>query len=166
VALGSTSTAGARATLAVNGATFDMSGDGAAGTAALLAGSGTTGAQLTLAGANLSFDLLSGGADLLAASGSASVSGNNLIMLDTTAATSLTEGTYNLITAASGLSGNFSFAGGLTTQTVVVGGKAYALSLSNSNVAESVTVSMTPEPGGLAVIGILAAGAMRRRRTR
>lgn len=166
VALGSTSTAGARATLAVNGATFDMSGDGAAGTAALLAGSGTTGAQLTLAGANLSFDLLSGAADLLAASGSASVSGNNLIMLDTTAATSLTEGTYNLITAAGGLSGNFSFAGGLTTQTVVVGGKAYALSLSNSNVAESVTVSMTPEPGGLAVIGILAAGAMRRRRTR
>ncbi len=73
--------------------------------------------------------------------GSASVSGTNTINI-TGVGSSLTIGhTYNLITAASGLTGTFQFTGGSNTETIAVGGHAYTLTLANSGTAETVTVS-------------------------
>jgi autotransporter-associated beta strand protein len=67
------------------------------------------------------------------------VSGTNVI--NVAGVTSIGVGPYNLITAASGLSGTYNFGGsGTTTQTVAVGTNAYDLTLSSSATAVTVTV--------------------------
>ena len=134
-------TAGARLSLGA-GTVFSMQ-DGAVGAFNLQQQSsfGAAGTALTISGATLNFDLSSSGSDLLAVSvGKAVVSGTNIIGLNLLGS-SLTNGTYNLITANQGLSGTFQFDTGLTKQTVNLGGTAYALSLINSATAQQVNVS-------------------------
>ena len=144
VNLGSTATASAGATLNLgSGAIFNMNDTGI-GTASLLQGSTFAGAALTIGGATLNFDLAttaSGGADQLAVTKSASVSGTNTIGI-TTLGSSLTNGaTYNLITASTGLTGTFQFSNGGATETVTAGGTTYGLTLTNTATAEKISVA-------------------------
>jgi len=73
------------------------------------------------------------------------VAGTVNVTIDTTGATSLTDGgSYNLITAASGLTTGaptWQFTGGGTTKTVSVGGNNYRLTLNTSDTAISVSVA-------------------------
>ncbi len=101
--------------------------------------SGQTAPPLTIDGAALSFELKSSGADQLADTAAANVSGVNTINI-TPVGTSLTTGTYTLISAASGLSGDFAFANGATAEAVTVGNQSYALILQNTDTAETLTV--------------------------
>jgi fibronectin-binding autotransporter adhesin len=132
-----TSTAGGTLSLA-SGSTFDML-DGAAGKLNL---TGSGGTALTLNGNTLGFDLLPSAADSVTVSGSASVAGTNIINI-ATGNSSLQNGTYNLITAASGLTGTFNFSNNSTTETVNIPGipTPYTLSLINSDTAEQLVVS-------------------------
>ena len=89
----------------------------------------------------LDFDLGSSGTDTLADTGSATVSGTNTINITGLGSSLSTGHTYNLITAASGLTGTFDFKGGITSEILVVGGTSYLLTLTNSSTAETLTVS-------------------------
>jgi fibronectin-binding autotransporter adhesin len=133
IATGTSSTPG---TLALaSGATFDML-DGAAGTFNLTG----TGTDLTLAGNTLGFDLAGSATDLVAVTGAAAVSGTNTVSIAPSGA--IQNGTYNLITAASGLTGTFYFANGTTTETITENGSTvpYILTLLNSGTAEQLNV--------------------------
>ena len=98
-----------------------------------------------IGGETLKFDL--GGsttaADLLAVTGSASVSGTVNVSINTFGSTPLSPGTYNLITAALGglNGGTWLLTNGLTTQTVTVGGTLSSLQLNASSTAVSLTVA-------------------------
>ncbi len=132
---------GATLSLAAGGA-FSMV-DGAIGTFNLRQQTSFAGnPAFSINGATLNFDLASAGADLLAVNiGQAAVTGVNSIGI-TPVGSSLTGGTYPLISVpAGGLTGSFQFAGGGTAQGVTVGGQLYLLSLLNSNTAESVRVA-------------------------
>jgi hypothetical protein len=100
---------------------------------------------LTLQGATLYFDFGAGGAnavlDNLAASGAASISGSNTIDLIGFGSTAPTAGTYNLITAASGL-GTGTFL--LGTTSLVEGGTTYNFSLVRT--ATVVELAVTAKP--------------------
>jgi autotransporter-associated beta strand protein len=139
---GTTVAGTAGATLNLGGNTFDMT-DGAVSTFNLQQNVSFATAGLTIAnGATLKFNLGNASADLLAVTKAASVSGTVNVTIDTTGATSLTPNTYNLITAASGLTGGtWQFTGGGTTKTVTVGGNNYQISLNASGTAISVTVA-------------------------
>src|SRR5262249_26020020 len=124
------------------GTTFDMSGDGAGGTATLTGG-------LALASTNLKFDLgtIAGPStvrDQLIASGAASLSGNNVISITgfgTNVITGQSPGIttqYALITAASGLNTGGTFS--LSNTTLIQNGQAYSLSLTNSPTTETLNV--------------------------
>ena len=122
------------------GSFFDMT-DGQTGTFSIRSNSAT---PLTIGtggvGATLAFDLGSGGTyDQLTTNGAASVSGTNIVNL-AIAGTSLTPGTYSLITASSGLNGTFQFVGGTSTN-VTVGSEIYTLQLQSAATAVKVTVS-------------------------
>jgi len=141
-----TSTAGSSgATLALNNNTFDMT-DGATSTFNLQQQTSFSGTALTLtSGATLKFDL--GGSttavDLLAVTGSASVAGTINVTVNTIGSTALTPATYNIITAASGLttgSPTWQFTGGGTKQTVTVGGHHSNISLNAAAAAVSLGV--------------------------
>jgi fibronectin-binding autotransporter adhesin len=147
------SSGSAGASLALNsGAIFDMTSTnaGTINTFTLNPSANTNSAQaLTLAGANLRFDLGSSSADWLTVnSGTAVVSGTNNIRFNT--GSSLTSGTQTLISAASGLAGNFQFDGGSSLsvpaqqQIKNVGGTYYRLTLQNSGTAQQVVVSAAP----------------------
>ena len=149
-----TNTAGGLATGATlslqSGLTFDMT-DGSVGAFTLKEPS-NPGTVLTLGGATLKFDLNSSGADSLnVTSGSAALSGLNTISI-TGLGSSLTTGSYPLITAAGGLGvpGDFS----LSASTISVGGTTYNLALQNSSTAESLAVT----PGLSSTLFTLAAG--------
>jgi autotransporter-associated beta strand protein len=134
-------TAGATLTLDAN-TIFDMT-DGAISTFNLQQEASFATAGLTLAsGATFKFDLGNSSADKLAVTKTASVSGTVNVFLNTSQMTSPTAGTYNLITAASGLTGGtWEFAGSSgTTENVIVGGNIYSLTLGASGTAISVTV--------------------------
>ena len=141
--------AGATLSLAA-GATFSMV-DGQVGTFNLQqqGGFGAGNTALTLAGATLNFDLGSSGADKLAVGvGSASVSGTNTIGLTMAGSTLTSGGNYPLISVpAGGLTGNFQFAGGSQTATVIAGPTAYSLTLQNSGTSVGVSGTAIPRGG-------------------
>jgi len=141
VNLGNTGTVGAGASLNIaSGTNFSMV-DGISGGTTNLVQEGTfAGNALTLDGAILNFELGGASADKLAVTGAASLTGTNSINILPVG--SLAAGTYNLITASSGLNtGSLVFGGtGTTTQTIAMGTTAYALTLNNSAGVESVTV--------------------------
>ena len=134
---GSNSAGTGTAALTLNSAsTFDMT-DTAAGTFNL---NGTA----AISGATLNFDLSSAGADQLAVAGAASVSGTNNIGY-TAFGASLTVGSYNLITAPSGLDGGaWQLTDGGLVDYVVVGFTVYQLTLSNTATAVTLTVAISP----------------------
>ena len=125
--IGSTATASAGATLSLGANTFDMT-DGAVSTCNIQHGTGFSTTQLTTSsGATFKFNLGNSSADLLAVANAAAISGTMNVTIDTTGATSLTTGTYNIITAASGLttgSRTWQFSGGGTSQHVTVGAQS------------------------------------------
>lgn len=92
-------------------------------------------------------------------SGTASVSGDNYVRLNT--GSSLTFGTYTLISAASGLTGSFQFDGrsslsvSALSQIKNVGGINYRLTLQNSGTAQQVVVAAAPSN----VINIMPLGS-------
>ncbi|HEV2969531.1 MAG TPA: autotransporter-associated beta strand repeat-containing protein [Pirellulales bacterium] len=141
ISAGSTGTGTAGATLSLDaGSTFSMN-DGATGTFQFNHQSSFSGTSLGISGATFNFDLNSTHADLLATTGAAAVSGTNTINI-TPLGSSLSVGqNYQLITAASGLSGSFVFSNGATSETVVVNRQAYTLTLTNSASVELLTVS-------------------------
>ena len=101
---------------------------------------------LTLNGGALNFDLSSTGADKLVvgSSGTASVSGTNTIGVTAVGSNLTIGGNYTLISAPSGLTGNFQFANGTSTANVAAGSNVYQLTLHNSGVAETVSVAPSP----------------------
>jgi autotransporter-associated beta strand protein len=134
-------TAGATLTLDAN-TIFDMT-DGAISTFNLQQQASFATAGLTITGAvTLKFDLGNSSADKMAVTKAASVSGTVNVFLNTAQMTSPTAGTYNLITAASGLnSGTWEFVGSSgTTENVIVGSKYYPLTLNDAAGTVSVTV--------------------------
>ncbi len=141
ISAGNTATASAGATLNLGSRTFDMT-DSAVSTFSLMQGSSFSGAALTITtGATLKFNLGNTGADLLAVTKAAAVSGTINVTLDATGAVSLTQGTFALITAASGLiSSNptWQFTGGGTTRIITIGGADYGLTLTPTDTAISV----------------------------
>jgi autotransporter-associated beta strand protein len=147
ISAGNTATAAAGATLNLGGRIFDMT-DGFASAFNLVQGSSFASNALTITnGATLKMDLKAAAADLLAVTKAAAVSGTVNVTIDTTGATSLTPGTYNLITAASGLAGGtWQFTGGGTTQEVTIGSNTYELTLAASATAVSVTVTGSSSP--------------------
>jgi fibronectin-binding autotransporter adhesin len=128
------------ATLALNtGSTFSMA-DGAAGAFNLQQQTQFAARSLSINNATLDFDLGSSGADLLATSGSASVSGTNTINITALGSSLTAGGSYPVISAASGLTGNFVFSNNATIENLVVGGHYYTLELNNTDAAETLTV--------------------------
>ncbi len=143
LSIGATGAGSGGATLSVaSGGNFSMV-DGAVGTFNLRQQNSFAGnPALSLNGATLHFDLSSGGADLLAVgAGMAAVSGANNIVI-APVGSSLTPGTYPLISApAGGLTGTFQFAGGSASQFVFAGSSSYQLTLANTAKTETVTVA-------------------------
>jgi fibronectin-binding autotransporter adhesin len=142
VNLGNTGTTAAGASLNLGSGTVFSMVDGSAGGITNLVQEGSfAGPALTLDGASLNFELDGTSADKLAVTGAASLSGTNSINITPTG--TLSDGTYDLITAASGLDtgGTLVFGGtGTTTQTLVSGTNSYLMSLNNAAGVESVTV--------------------------
>ncbi len=148
ITAGSTGSAGAGATLNLAGGSIFSMTDGAVGTFQLQQGSGFGSTALTLGGGTLNFDLNGSvtqyqlpAVDLLAAGGTASVSGTNTINLTLITPGVLNPGgPINLITAASGLTGTFQFSGGGASENLTVGGVPYVLTLNNTPTAETLTI--------------------------
>ena len=142
--LGTTVAGTAGATLNLGSQTFDMT-DSFVSTCNLQQQASFATAGLTVAtGATFKFNLGNSSADKLAVTKAASVAGTVNVTVDTTGATSLTPGTYNLITAASGLttsSPTWQFTGGGTSKLVTVGGLPFSLTLVPSATAIQVTVA-------------------------
>ena len=138
------------------GTTFSMV-DGAIGTFNLQQQTsfGAANTALTLGGATLNFDLGSSAADSLNVKvGGASVSGTNTIGIVPVGSGLTVGGSYTLISAPSGLSGTFQFAGGSSTTNVGAGGNVYQLTLHNSSTSVSVSVGSSS-----LIIGDTFAGA-------
>jgi len=142
---GTTGAGTAGATLNLGSRTFDMT-DGFVSTFNLRQQDSFASAALTLTnGATLKFNLGNSSADLLAVTKGASVSNTINVTIDTAGATSLTPGTYTLITAASGLTAGtptWQFSGGGRNQTVTVGSITYGLLLIATDTAVQVTVTI------------------------
>jgi fibronectin-binding autotransporter adhesin len=131
-------TTGASLTMAT-GTVFSMV-DGVTGTVNLRQQDGFFSSGLVINGATLNFDVSATTVDKLAVSLNALVFGNNLINVVATG--SLGAGSYNLITAADGLTGNYNFGGsGTATQTVAIGSTTYDLALSSTATAVTLTVT-------------------------
>ena len=77
--------------------------------------------------------------------GGAAVSGTNTISI-TGLGTSLTPGTYTLISAPGGLSGTLLFPNSSTSEALTVGGTPYNLTSNSSGTAETVLVSAVSAP--------------------
>ncbi len=149
---GTTSVVGAGATLNLGSNTLDMI-DGASCTFNLQQEATGPGTALTVTnGATFKFDLGNTTADQLNVTNAVSVSAGATVnvTLDTSGATALTTGTYNLIsTAVAGLmtgGPTWQFTGGGTTQVVSVGGNLYSLTLDANDVLISVTVADATTP--------------------
>ncbi len=142
VNVGLTTVANAGASMNLqSGSIFDMT-DGAIGTFNLQQNSGFSSTALTISGAKLNFDLSSTGADVLAVTKGALVSGSNTIGITTLGTSLLLGHTYNLITAASGLTGTFLFSNGGNSEVVTAGGTSYGLVLNNTAGAETITIGI------------------------
>ena len=114
--------------------------DGNAGILDLLHETDFTGTELSVAGAAFGFEYGADRADSLNVDGAASVSGTNTIDLTRLGSTLPTAQTYDLITAASWLTGTFQFSGGATQTTVTIDSQVYTLLLRNSDTAETLTI--------------------------
>ena len=141
IVAGSSGSGSGRATLTLNsGATFDMT-DGNIGVFSLSQQSGFTGTALTIANATLNFDLNGSGADTLAVTkGTAAVSGTNTINITGLGSSLTPGGAYTIISAPSGVSGNFVFSNSSTAEAINVGGTPYMLALNSSGTAETLHV--------------------------
>jgi autotransporter-associated beta strand protein len=141
---GTTGAGTAGATLNLGSRTFDMA-DGFISTFNLRQQDSFASAALTLTdGATLKFNVGNSGTDLLAVTKGASVSGTIDVIISTNGATSLTPGTNNLVTAASGLTAGspiWQFSGGGVTQAIIVGATAYGLTLSATDTAVQLIVT-------------------------
>jgi outer membrane autotransporter protein len=96
-------------------------------------------------GATFKFNLGNATADRLAVTKAANVSGVVNVTIDTTGASSLTAGSYNLITASAGLTTGdpaWRFTGGGTSRLVTVGGAPYTLILIPSDTAITLACSL------------------------
>ncbi|MCX6896741.1 MAG: autotransporter-associated beta strand repeat-containing protein [Verrucomicrobia bacterium] len=147
ISAGDTIAGTAGATLNLGAQTFDMR-DGFKSTFNLQQQASFATAGLTIAnGATLKFDLVDAGADLLAVTKAASVSGTINVTLATNLLTTLTVGnSFNIITAASGLTTGaptWQFTGGGTWQRITLGGTTYLLNLVATDTAVSVQVGAT-----------------------
>ena len=142
---GTTGAGTSGATLNLGSGTFDMA-DGFVSTFNLRQQDSFASSGLTITnGATLKFNVGNSRADLLAVTKGASVSGSVNVTIDTSGATSLTPGTYNLITAASGLTtGNptWQFSGGGRNQSVIVGATTNGLLLTATDTAVQVVVTI------------------------
>jgi MYXO-CTERM domain-containing protein len=189
--VGSTLTAGAGATLSLaSGTTLNLVTGTAGGSFTLNQGSSFVGTALTLSGATIDVDLGTSSADeIVATSGSATANGTNTIAFTRTAGAawtafpvgttfiianvnSMTIGSTTINTstlmssfaadqaaAASAFSVNDTAAPG--------GGETWAASAaadSSSGIDIDVTVTNTPEPGLLGLVGVAALGLLRRHR--
>ncbi len=137
----------AGATLNLGAQTFDMT-DGAKSAFNLQQQVSFATAGLTIAtGATLKFDLVDAGADLLAVTKAASVSGTVNVTLVTNLLTTLTSGnSFNIITAASGLTTGaptWQFTGGGTSKRITLGGTTYLLNLVATDTSVSVQIGST-----------------------
>jgi hypothetical protein len=122
------------------GAVFDMT-DGSVGIFNLNQQSGFTGTALTLNNAILNFDLSNVGADSIVVNrGSAVVSGSNVININGIGSSLTSGGNYTIISAPSGLNGNFVFSSGGTSEAFTVGSTHYKLTLNSSGTAETIHV--------------------------
>ncbi len=143
ITAGTTGAGSAGATLSLaNGSTFDMA-DGGVGTFNLQEQTSFAGPAVTLNGATLDLDLGQSGVDQLVAGKGVSRSGANTINI-TVVGSSLTLGTYNLISAQAGTisgSGTFRFNNNSLTENVIVGGQPYQLILGSSGAVETVSVA-------------------------
>ena len=146
ITAGNTATVGTGASLILNGK-FDMT-DGAISTFQLVQEATFAGTQLLITNngvSTLKFNVGNSGADLLAVSGTAAVTNTVIISLDTSLMTSPVPGTYDLITAASGLTSGgatWQLPTGGTTTNITVGANNYSLKLNtNSDTDISVTVA-------------------------
>lgn len=155
LSLGNTGTTGAGASLTLGGGTaFSMVDGSAGGVTNLVQEASFAGPALTLNGGSLNFELDATTADKLAVTGAASLSGTNSINIIPIG--SLGVGTYDLITAASGLDtgGTLVFGGtGTTTQTLVSGTDSYLMMLNNSAGVQSVTVGAPVTVAGVTWTG-------------
>jgi fibronectin-binding autotransporter adhesin len=162
----STGSAGAGIILK-NGGTLDMTsgGTGTVGTFILNPGSNTfPGVALDLQGGTLKFDLGNGTTDqLIVNSGASSVSGVNYVSVKTAGLSSLTPGTYTLISSPNGgLAGSFLFNSGSPLNvispviTVTAGANTYRLSLNSS--ANELQIVITNAPARSS-INIMPLGA-------
>jgi hypothetical protein len=99
--------------------------------------------------------------------GKASVTGTQYIDIDIGNDTSLPLGSFPLLSdPAGGLSGNFAFypyPATPTTEYMSLNGVNYTLTLSNTDTAETLTISM-PEPSSVAVMALGGLALLRRRR--
>ena len=141
--IGATNSIASGGSLTLNtGATFTMSGDSATSTLTV----GTATLNVLPNTSSLKFDI--GGAptasDTLAISGSATINGTGaVISISPVGTTALTPGSYNLITATSGLN-NSSFrlsTGGSIANEITLGGTTSVVNLSASNTTLAVTVA-------------------------
>ncbi len=89
---------------------------------------------------------------MLAVGGSATVSGVNTINVTAIDSSLPTAQTFDLITAASGLTGTYQFSGGGTQKTVTVGGETYTLLLRNADTAVTLRV-VAGTPNYLVFVG-------------
>ena len=137
---GSTAIAGQGASLLLSAGSTFSTVDNAIGTFRLDQEATFGSPGLTVSGATLDFEVGPIGADALAVGQTASVSGANTINV-TPIGLALANGTYNLISAASGLTGAFRFANNSTSEQITIGSATYTLSLANSDTAERLTVS-------------------------
>jgi RHS repeat-associated protein len=147
IAAGTTTTGSPGATLTLSGgSTLDMTNGGATGTFDLQEPMSFAGPGLSLQGATLDFGINSSGANQIDISGSASVSGKNIINV-IPEGDYLSTQTYPLISADSGgiSGGTFEFSNGLTQSYVMVGDSFYGLTLGQENTegTESETVTVT-----------------------
>jgi autotransporter-associated beta strand protein len=120
-----------------SGSTFDMSGDGNAGTLSVAGGLNLNN------NVTLNFDIGTSGSstvtDLLAVGGAAAGSGTATINITGFGAANLSNGRYNLITA--GASGLLTESFALGTPTVTVNGTTYDLTLVSGGAAEQLRVA-------------------------
>lgn len=153
-----------RARISISG-TLDMNGRSEATSLATFNGATLNFTIGDALGLNDRLSISNGGANEFTSNfGAATVLGNNIINISARdGITTLTPGNYTLIAAASGLGTS---AWTLGSNSILVGGVSYDLSLANStSAAQVLTVAVSvPEPGAISCVAAGAMGLLTRRR--